>query len=137
MLLLSKITLTHKFGVTMRKERGGARKHKYPNRKVVQELFVYYDNGGDDEKSHGLCWRKSRGAQHAWKRAGCKVSPRQNKEPDRILVKINGNMFNVRDLIWIYHYGPMPDSGLKFEDGNCWNLRIDNIVPRKPVVSFM
>jgi len=114
---------------------GGKRKHPFPTQAMVRHLFVHVPDH-PPEFDHGLCWFKTRGARAAWKNAGCKAAPRTNKEQDRYLVKINGVMFNVRDLIWIYYCGTMPEGGLKLIDGNPWNLSIENIAPRKPVVSF-
>lgn len=112
---------------------GGLRKHPYPSKDVVQNNFDYRVSN----EGVALVWRKHRGAVGPGSRAGCKFSSRVNKAPDRYVVKLDGVLFNVRDLIYIYHKGFIPECGLKFADGDCWNLRIENIVPRKPVVSFL
>ncbi len=114
---------------------GGPRKHPYPPQNMVQAWFVYFDNG--PQLDHGLLWRQRCGPKHAYSRAGCRTAARTGRHPDRWLVKFQGAMYNVRDLIWIYHCGKMPEGGLKFKDGNHWNLRIENIVSRDPVVSFL
>jgi hypothetical protein len=65
------------------------------------------------------------------------------------MIRVDGILYNMRDLIWIYHYNQLPIGRLIYVDGNSRNNRIENIKPLKkveqrihefhnpPVVSFL
>lgn len=97
-------------------------KNLKPTQLQLHALFNY-DSGH-------LRWKVKKGARTLGDLAGVRT--------DRyVLIKIDGVMYNARDLIWIYHHGALPDSGLKHKDGDRFYNVIENIVPRRDVISFM
>jgi hypothetical protein len=113
------------------KKRGGKRRNVYPDQKTVRDLFYYSEENG------WLAWRKRSGNRGAGSMAGNIVRDLVTGKPKYIMVKMGGVVYNQRDLIWIYFNGPMPEGGLKNIDGNTANVVLQNIAPRKPVVSFL
>lgn len=76
----------------------------------------------------------------AIKNCKCMARPIGTKRKSgHVYVQIKGYVFNVRDVTWVWHYGPVPPSGLRYKDGVPGNNQIDNIVPVNPAewVSFL
>lgn len=82
---------------------------------TLKELFDY------DPKTGNLINRRDRsGRAKAGSIAGTRVD-------DHIIAIIAGKRYQVRNLVWIYHHGEMPDHTVAHINGNPLDNRIENL----------
>jgi hypothetical protein len=61
--------------------------------------------------------------KYSHKKAGS-VATKENR------IRINGRLYTASKLAWLYVYGEYYRRNLMYKDGNCKNVRIENIVKR-------
>lgn len=103
------------------------RKKQFPNQLTIRDAFTY------DAATGHLKW-----GEHAALYAHC-------KKPGEIAggkdgrggwrVKFLGSQYNLRDLVWIYHNGDLPPSGVMHGNLDPMDNRIENITERAPRVT--
>lgn len=81
--------------------------------KLVRKLFKYDDGN--------LIWKVSKGSVKAGSIAGCITFN------GRFCVKINEKQYLIHRVVWLYHYGYMPENFLDHIDRNPLNNRIENL----------
>jgi len=92
---------------------------KYPTQNELRELFEYRDGN--------LYWKKSNGTKIT---AG-KIAGSLSKDSGYIFIRL-GKLYRSHRLIWIYHYGDIPE-GLQIDHIN--RIRNDNRIENLRVVS--
>jgi hypothetical protein len=43
------------------------------------------------------------------------------------LIGFDGTLYSKAKLVWLYHYGKLPEHKLGYRDGNTWNTTIENL----------
>ena len=79
----------------------------------VRDLFKY-ENGE-------LIWRKSKGAAKKNTIAGC-ISPEHRKH-----IRIDTKLYLAHRLIWLYHYGYLPENEIDHINKNPLDNRLENL----------
>lgn len=100
------------------------KKYAKPTKDQLREAFDYRELTGQ------LVWVEPRGSVG-------RNSPAGTLNGRYHMIRFNGALYNARDLIWIWHYGDLPEGGLKHVNGQRFDNRIENITPRVQKVSFM
>jgi len=90
------------------------------NYKTVQEIFDYRGDGN-------LIWKIKRSGTKKWKTAGA-----MHRNGYRVIT-YKGKQYPAHRLIWLYHNGYMPESGLEIDHVN--RHRDDNRIENLRVVS--
>ena len=96
------------------------RKHPYPTQERVRELFQYHCD-------YGVLYLLTRRNRFGG-RGRTAGSPTARGDT---VVMVDRVYYNARDLVWIWHYGEVPEGGIKTLSDHPNDMDITKLVPKK------